>query len=120
MAQVILKAGDVVLPAPVSMSVGNELIWSTDTGRTISGKMMGDVIAEKKTLTVSWGILEETEYNLIKNNLVKGFFPVSFRTGKETLATIESYRGTITEEILGDIGDGNFYYKSAGVDIVQR
>lgn len=120
MAQTIIQAGDVVLPAPVSMSVGNELIWSTDTGRTLTGKMMGDVIAEKKTLSISWGILEEAEYNLIKNNLEKGFFPVSFRTGKETLATIESYRGTLTEEILGDVGDGYFYYKSTSVDIVQR
>ena len=43
----ILWSGSVVLPAPVSLSVNDELIWTSDTGRTLSGRMVGDVIAEK-------------------------------------------------------------------------
>lgn len=116
----IIKAGGVGLPAPVSISVGDEIIWSSDTGRALSGKMLGSVIAEKKTVSVSWGILKESEFDIIKNNLVNGFFDVSFMTGKNKYTTIESYRGTLSYEILGNIGDGKFYYKSANVDIVQR
>lgn len=41
MGREILKAGGVVLPAPVSITVNDEIIWSADTGRTMSGQMVG-------------------------------------------------------------------------------
>lgn len=45
------------LPAPVSMSIGDEIIWSENTGRTSSGCAVGTVIAEKQTVNITWGIL---------------------------------------------------------------
>lgn len=48
MAEAVLKAGSVELPAPVSLSIADELIWTADTGRTLNGKMTGDVVAEKR------------------------------------------------------------------------
>lgn len=115
----VLKSGNVVLPAPVEMAVNDEIIWSSDTGRTLDGTMMGDVVAEKKNLSIKWAWLTEQEAALIKNNLIAGFFPITFRDyGVEV--TIETYRGTISKDIGGNIGDGFFYYKSVSVDIVQR
>lgn len=119
MAEAILKAGNTILPAPVSLSIADELIWSSDTGRTLSGKMVGDVVAEKKTVSISWGILTEAELVKIKNKLTKGFFPVTFRDDGG-LITISVYRGTLSKEILGKLSDGVFYYKSATVDLVQQ
>lgn len=119
MAEAILKAGSVVLPAPVSLSIADELIWTADTGRTLSGKMTGDVVAEKKTVSIAWGILTEDEYLKIKRNLTRGFFPVTFRDDGG-LITINAYRGTLTKEVLGKLSDGIFYYKSATVDLVQQ
>lgn len=119
MAKKILWSGSMTLPAPVSISVNDEIIWTSDTGRTLSGLMVGDVVAEKKNISIKWGILTETEVQLIKNVLTKGFFPISFRDDGMDI-TIEAYRGTLTKEQLGYIGDGIFYYKSATVDIIQR
>lgn len=119
MARKILWSGNTVLPSPVSMSVNDEIIWTSETGRTLSGLMVGDPIAEKKTVNVKWGVLTETELALIKNTLVKGFFPISFHDDGIDM-TIESYRGTLTKEQLGWLGDGIFYYKSASADIIQR
>ena len=48
MAKKILWSGSTTLPAPTALTVNNEIIWSSDTGRTLSGKMVGDVVAEKK------------------------------------------------------------------------
>lgn len=48
MAKKILWSGSVTLPAPVEISVNDEIIWSSNTGRLASGEMAGDVIAEKK------------------------------------------------------------------------
>mgnify|MGYP000583136728 CR=1 FL=1 len=44
----IIKANGVTLPSPVSISTTDEILWSSNTGRsTSSGKMLGDVIAEE-------------------------------------------------------------------------
>ena len=115
----ILWSGSTVLPAPTSLTVNDELVWSSDTGRTLSATMMGDVIAEKKTASVHWEYITEEELKTIKNTLIKGFFPFSFRDDGIDI-TIESYRGTLSKEHLGNIGDGKYYYKSATVDVIQR
>ena len=115
----ILRSGNVSLPDPVSISVNDEIIWTSDPGRTLSGTMIGDVVAEKKNINIKWGILPEEEAVLIKNTLTAGFFPFTFRDDGMEI-TIESYRGTLSKEQLGWVGDGLFYYKSVSVDIVQR
>ena len=79
----------------------------------------GDVIAEKKDLSIKWGFLTEGSVKLIKNTLVAGYFPFSFHDCGVDI-TIESYRGTLSKEHLGDIGDGEYWYKSVSVDIIQR
>lgn len=115
----VLKCGTVELPAPVSISIDDEIIWSASTGRTTNGTMMGDVVAQKKTLQISWGILNETEYLLIKNNLVAGFFPITFHDDGDDL-TITTYRGTLSKEQIGTLSDGVFWYRSAKCNIIQQ
>lgn len=115
----VLKCGDVVLPSPVSLSTTDEIIWSKNTGRNNLARMIGTVIAEKKTLNVTWGILTETEYMIIKNNLIAGFFPITFHDDGEDI-TINSYRGTINKDAIGRLNDGIYYYRSATVSIIQQ
>lgn len=115
----ILWSGGIVLPAPTSLTVNDELIWSSDTGRTLSATMMGDVIAEKKTASIRWEYITEDDIKTIKSVMINGFFPFSFHDDGVDL-TIESYRGTLSKEHLGDIGDGNYYYKTVTVDVIQR
>ena len=74
---------------------------------------------QRKDIGYQVGILTESEVKKIKNNLVKGFFPITFRD-MGTTHTITVYRGTLTKEHLGYIGDGTYYYKSASVQIVQK
>lgn len=114
-----LKCGSITLPEPVELSTSDEIIWSANTERSSSGDMIGEAIAEKKTLDIKWGVLTEDEVKKIKDNLTKGFFSLTFRDESET-HTISVYRGTLTKEHLGYIGDGIYYYKSASVQIVQK
>lgn len=114
----IIWSGNTILPAPTSMSVSDEIIWTSDTGRTLSGYMIGDPVAEKKTVSWKWEYLTEAEMLLIKNTLVPGYFPVSFHDDGIDV-TIEAYRGTLTKECLGRLS-GIYYYKSVSVDVVQR
>jgi hypothetical protein len=119
MARRILWSGDIILPSPTQITVNDEIIWSSNTGRAAGGDMIGDVITEKKNISIQWGILTETELALIKQVMVTGFFPISFRDDGIDM-TITSYRGTLSKEQMGYIGDGIFYYKSASVSVIQK
>lgn len=114
-----LWSGSTTLPAPTSMSVNDEIIWSSDTGRTLSGIMVGDVVAEKKNLSIKWEFLTESEVATIKSILRPGFFSISFHDDGADL-TIEAYRGTLSKDILPDVGDGVRRYKTVNLDIIQR
>lgn len=70
MAKRIIWSGSTTLPAPTSLSVNDEIIWSSDTGRTLSGRMVGDPVAQKKTVSLKWEYLTEAEEKIIKNTLV--------------------------------------------------
>lgn len=115
-----LKSGSTALPEPSSISSSDEIIWSSSAGRSSeTGKMLGDVVAQKKTLDVKWEYITADEAKKIKNTLKAGFFPITFEDYGETI-TITNYRGTMQKEHLGYIGDGNYYYKSITVSIIQQ
>ena len=115
----ILMAGDVELPAPVSIKVDDEIIWSSATGRALDGTMIGDVVAEKKTVNITWGILKESEEISIRDNLIAGFFPITFHDDGIDI-TIPTYRGTLSKEAIGRLWDGIYYYRSATVSLIQQ
>lgn len=121
MAMLTVKTenGNVELPAPVTISIGSEIIWSSNTGRISTGKMIGDVIAEKEKLSITWGILAKSEYDTIKNSIKAGFWPLIINVDGEPY-TINAYRGTLTRVPMGQLGDGNYYYRSATVEIVEQ
>lgn len=116
---VIESTGEVALPAPVSISVGNELLWSSNTGRSATGKMLGDVIATKETLSIEWGILTSAELNIIKTSLKAGFFALKVDIDGNSV-TLNRYRGTLTYKAMGQLEDGIYYFSSASVDIIQQ
>lgn len=115
----ILRAGDIVLPAPVSLSINDELIWTSETGRLMDGTMAGEVVAEKKTVSIKWGVLQESDIVLIKSGIISGFFPITFHDDGVDM-TLTMYRGTLTKEQIGRLGDGIFWYRSASVDLIER
>nr|DAY84177.1 MAG TPA: hypothetical protein [Caudoviricetes sp.] len=119
MSKEILRAGGIVLPSPVSLTINDELIWSEETGRTLSGLMVGEIIAEKKNISIKWGFMTEEDMLLIRRNMASNFFPFTFHDDGIDM-TIESYRGTLSKEVLGNLGDGYFWYRSVSVDVIQR
>lgn len=112
-----LLAGGVEMPCPVSLKVEDEIIWSANTGRSNTGKMVGDVVAEKQTAEIGWGILTKTEADKIKRYMVSGFFPISFPA---LGITFTGYRGTLSKELLGGLSDGITYYKNVSVQLVEQ
>lgn len=102
------------MPSPAEVSVDDEILWSEDSGRTLDGDMVADVVAEKKTLTITWGYLLDSQLETIKQYMLAGFFPISFCG-----ISITVYRGTLTHVIAGEFG-GEIWHKSATVKVVQQ
>lgn len=116
----IMKAGSTTLPAPTSVSSSDELIWSSNTGRSSHGKMLGTVVAQKKTFDVEWGVLTEAQAKtIVESTSGSDFFSFSIHELGQT-TTLSVYRGTIKKETLGYIGDGTFYYRSVSVSFIQQ
>lgn len=113
-----------ILPSPVSIKPSNELIWSENTGRAQSGtnkaQMIGDVIAEKDTYNIQWGIITQAEFATIKSKLTKGFFYFGLGTSlaNAQASAIKVYRSNITGTLL-PIGN-DVYYKDVAVDVIEQ
>ena len=108
------------LPSPSSLKVDNEIIWSSNTGRTSTGKMVGDVIAEKTTVDITWECLRDSDLKTIKNYLKAGFFDFWLPDCGE-LVNITVYRGTISAEDRGALGDGlGHWYKTVTCSVIQQ
>ena len=113
-----IKANGVDLPSPVEIGTSEEIIWSANTGRSTTGLMVGDVVAEKRTLNIRWGILTAAEYDSIRSNLRSGFHPFTL-TVDGAAATITAYRGAIAGTMLGTYG-GVTYYNDVSVSVIQQ
>ncbi len=103
------------LPSPVSMTIGDTIIWSSKTGRTSTGKMMGAVIAEKKTVNITWEMLTKGEWERIKKKIPAGYVNLYILGEKITV-----YRDTISSEAIGYQSDGVFYFRSTTTSVIQR
>lgn len=113
---ITVRGNGILMPSPVSITSNGELIWSENTGRGANGDLLGDVLSEKQTYDISWGILNEREFQTLCSALPSGFFP--FQLGQTPAITV--YRGTLKGEILGGVGDGNTYYKDVSVSVIQK
>lgn len=111
------------LPSPTKLSVSREQLWNSKTGRSVkSGKMLGAVIGEKRTLDVEWAMVTGAEYQIIKDALVTGFFgPVKYQTSENgAIITLEeAYHGPISYEDRGDIGP-NHWYANVKTTLIER
>lgn len=115
----VFKANGVVLPSPTAITINDEIVWTSDTGRIFNGTMFGAVITEKKTINITWEYLTAAEMLLIKNNCCAGFFPFTFVDDGAT-QTITVYRGTLAKERLAPTGDGVVRYKKVTVDLIEQ
>lgn len=97
-------------------------IWSKNTGRTASQKMMGTILAIKQEYTIEWPPLTQCEQELIESlvsNESKPFVTMQLRRPNGTVWTREVYFGTpsFTE---WDWIDGQWKSTNNTVDAIER
>lgn len=99
-----LYFGNVRVKTPSVVKLGNEKIWSQNTARAASGRMVGDIIAIKKTIHIEWAHASPAEVSLINSfisDISSAFFDVTFLDETFTEVTKTVYAGTPTYEQWG-------------------
>ena len=107
-------------PALEGVTIGREKIWSSNTGRTTSGKMVGTVVAVKTTLKIKWPPLTPAQTAVIENAVSgRPFVPVRFTDATGSTVTRIMYFGTPSYTVYS-WADGVQYIKDVTVDGIEQ
>ncbi len=118
-----LTIGGVKMPTPAleGLTITREKIWSSDTGRTASGKMVGTIVAVKTKVVIKWPVLTMHEVETIENAVSSStpFVTMTYTdmTGAVTTKTV--YFGTPSYTVYS-YADGTQYVKDVTVDGIER
>lgn len=119
----ILYCGGVQLPSPTQISEGNTKVWSENTGRAVTAKMIGDIKALKNKITITWEVLPLEKVNILKqcfNDIDNPFkeFRIDWSDG-ENYCTFQHYSGDLSLEFLGCPNDVPTW-RTVTVDVIEQ
>ena len=109
-------------PALEGVTVSREKIWSSNTGRTASGKMTGTVVAVKTTLKIKWPVLTPAQVATIEGAVSdpdSPFVPVKYTDATGSTVTKTMYFGTPSYTVYS-WANGKQYIKDATVDGIEQ
>ncbi|MCD8141922.1 MAG: hypothetical protein LUD83_01365 [Clostridiales bacterium] len=118
-----LTIGGVKMPTPAleGLTITREKIWSSDTGRTASGKMVGTIVAVKTKVAIRWPVLTMDEVETIEGAVSSStpFVTMTYTdmTGAVTTKTV--YFGTPSYTVYS-YADGTQYVKDVTVDGIEQ
>lgn len=109
-------------PKKEGVTITDEPIWASNTGRNVHGKMIGDIVAWKTTVAVQWPPLSFSESQKIVNAL-KGagpFFTITyndFSSGSTVTKTV--YCSNIPRTIYSLV-QGVQYHQGVTVTFIEQ
>lgn len=116
-------------PAHKGLVVTEETIWSSNTGRSASGKMIGDIIARKRTVEVTWNTLSYSQAKTIADTLRSApkFFNITYpdieaginSNGTLKTNTIKVYASNVPRELYS-LAAGIRYYNGLKVTFIEQ
>ena len=109
-------------PALEGVTGTREKIWSSNTGRTASGKMTGTVVAVKTTLKIKWPVLTPAQVATIESAVSNGsspFVPVKYTDANGNTVTKTMYFGTPSYTVYS-WANNRQYIKDATVDGIEQ
>lgn len=119
-----LKINGVAMPDPAleGVTIATEKVWSSNTGRTASGKMVGSVIAKKTTIKIKWPVLTPEQVSKIEaavSDADHPFVPVQYVDMCGNRVTKTVYFGTPTYTVYS-WANGLRLVKDTAVDGIEQ
>ena len=118
-----LYLNGVKMPPPAKDGIveQDQLIWSANAGRTANGNFVGDVIATKKTIAITWNVLTYSDFLTIHNNISKvgrPFITVKYTDSSGTVRSFTGYTEGLTGTIVTYTGKGKV--SNVTLNVVQE
>ena len=104
-------------PARGGVQITDEPIWASNTGRGSDGKMIGDIVAWKTTIAVTWNPLTFAQSQLIRDTIMQAgaFFTIVYNDFSSTTTVSKTvYCGNIPR-VLESLASA--YQRHSGVQI---
>ena len=102
-------------------SVTLNRIWSANTGRSATGKMFGDIVAEKYTLNLSWSKMKYKDVSALATAITSNaFFDVTFVDEKGSKKTREFYSADPTYLLDRISKSGEGIYNNISIELIER
>ena len=119
-----LTINGVVMPTPAleGVTISTEKIWSSNTGRTASGKMAGTIVAIKTTIKIKWPVLTPAQVRVIEGAVSDPdhpFVPITYTDMRGQKVTKTVYFGTPSYTIYS-LADGIQYVTGAEVEGIEQ
>ena len=112
----------VTMPTPAlgGLTIKKEKVWSNNTGRVANGDMVGDLIAIKYTLEITWPMLSRADAAKIDAAISPAFFNVTFTDpGSNSRITKRCYSNTPSYPVYSYV-DGVKTYKGVGATLIGK
>ncbi|MCD7768656.1 MAG: hypothetical protein LUH36_00840 [Oscillospiraceae bacterium] len=109
-------------PAKEGVVITREKVWSSDTGRSASAKMLGTVVGVKTTIKITWPPLTPEQVALIDGAVSDGdepFIPITYTDATGETVTKTVYFGTPSYTVYS-WADGMQYIKSVSVSAIEQ
>lgn len=91
----VIIIGGRVMPRVQKLDISHEAVWSKNAGRGATGAMIGDIIARKVKLEITFSPMSDADGILLDTAIAPAFFEVKYQdpgTGK--IETKTMYAGT--------------------------
>lgn len=100
-----------------------EKIWSTNTGRTVKGKMVGSIVAKKRKLEVKYSVLTKEQVKAISDVMdtsTEWHTIEYFSVAENKVVTFTGYFGDSSYPVYGTNINGDVLVTGIGFSIVEQ
>ena len=109
-------------PAHGGLAIADEPIWSSNTGRGVTGEMSGDIVAWKKTIDLEFPPLTFAQSKLIRDTLRNAgeFFDVRYRDfSATTWETTTVYTANLPRTVYS-LANSCRYHTGVKIQLVEQ
>ena len=108
-----------------SVYINDELVWSANTGRSVTALFVGDIVGEKITVSLNFKCLTHSQFKMMKNALPGLGAPFKhvqlIQPNGEAIVDFKIYRATIGRDLRNTaFADGEVVYKDVSVEMIEQ
>ena len=105
--------------------VNEELVWSSNSGRSVTALWVGDITDEKFTISLNFRCLSHSQYKIIKAALPSVDAP--YKTVKlvqadgEVVLEMTAYRATVSRDFsAATFANGEVVYNNISFEMIEQ